>query len=86
MERTSTLFDIFGGIRPMARALEEPSSNIAAWKRVGRIPAEKQPRVLEVAIKLGLAVTAEHVVFPLGQQGVSVCFNGTTELKRAPKP
>ena len=77
---------MFGGIRPMARAIGEPPSNVAAWKRVGRIPAEKQRFVLQKAEEIGLAVTAEHVVFPLGQPGASVCFNGTTELKRAPKP
>jgi hypothetical protein len=86
MERTPSIFDIFGGIRPMARAIGEPPSNVAAWKRVGRIPADKQPVVLQKADEIGLAVTAEHVVFPLGQQGVSVCFNGMTELKREPKP
>lgn len=51
----------------MARAIGEPSSNVAAWKRVGRIPAEKQPHVLEVGQALGLPITAEHVVFPLGR-------------------
>lgn len=50
----------------MARAIGEPSSNVAAWKRVGRIPAEKQPHVLQAGNALGLAITAEHVVFPLG--------------------
>lgn len=51
----------------MARAVDEAPSNIAAWKRVGRIPAEKQPHVLAVGLKLGLPITAEHVVFPLGR-------------------
>lgn len=51
----------------MARAIGEPSSNVATWKRVGRIPAEKQPHVLEVGQSLGLPITADHVVFPLGQ-------------------
>lgn len=52
----------------MARALGEPPSNVAAWKRVGRIPAEKQPHVLEVALANGLPVTAEDVVYPLGHR------------------
>ncbi len=67
MERNTSVFALFGGVRPMARKLDEPASNVAAWKRVGRIPAEKQPHVLAVGIKLGLPVTAEHVVFPLGR-------------------
>ncbi|WP_278984589.1 carph-isopro domain-containing protein [Sphingobium yanoikuyae] len=67
MEQHSSIFAMFGGIRPMARAVDEAPSNIAAWKRVGRIPAEKQPHVLAVGLKLGLPITAEHVVFPLGR-------------------
>lgn len=64
--RTS-IFAMFKGIRPMARAIEESPSTVAAWKRKGRIPAEKQPLVLAVGLKLGLPITAEHVVFPLGR-------------------
>lgn len=50
----------------MARALGEPSSNVDSWRRVGRIPAEKQPHVLAVAQSLGLEVTADNIIFPLG--------------------
>lgn len=67
MERNTSVFTLFGGIRPMARLLDEPPSNVAAWKRVGRIPAEKQPHVLDVALALNIPITAEHVVFPLGR-------------------
>lgn len=67
MEQTTSIFALFGGIRPMARAVKEAPSNISAWKRVGRIPAEKQPHVLAIGLKLGLPITAEHVVFPLGR-------------------
>lgn len=67
MEQQVSVFALFGGVRPMARAIGEPSSNVAAWKRVGRIPAEKQPHVLEVGQALGLPITTEHVVFPLGR-------------------
>lgn len=67
MERNTSVFALFGGVRPMARKLDEPASNVAAWKRVGRIPAEKQPHVLAVGFKLSLPITAEHVVFPLGR-------------------
>jgi hypothetical protein len=71
MEQQASIFALFGGIRPMARAIGEPPSNVAAWKRVGRIPAEKQPHVLEVGQVLGLPITAEHVVFPLGRPGAA---------------
>jgi hypothetical protein len=67
MEEQVSVFALFGGIRPMARAIGEPPSNVAAWKRVGRIPAEKQPHVLEVGQALSLPITANHVVFPLGR-------------------
>lgn len=67
MNSQHTIFDLFGGIRPMARALEVPASNVSSWKRVGRIPAENQPHVLERGQELGLPVTAEHVVYPLGR-------------------
>lgn len=67
MTHLCSVFALYDGIRPMARALSEPSSNVAAWKKVGRIPAEKQPHVLAVGLKLGLPITAEHVVFPLGR-------------------
>lgn len=67
MTQQTNIFDLFHGIRPMARALEEAPSTVASWKQVGRIPAEKQPHVLEVGLALGLPITAEHVVFPLGR-------------------
>jgi hypothetical protein len=67
MEQQVSVFALFGGVRPMARAIGEPPSNVAAWKRVGRIPAEKQPHVLAVGQALGMPLTADHVVFPLGR-------------------
>lgn len=70
MEQGQTLFSLFGGVRPMARALHLPPQNVSAWKRVGRIPAEKQPFVLEVAAELGLPVTAQDVVYPNGDAPV----------------
>lgn len=74
MEQTTSIFRLFGGIRPMARAVEEAPSNVSAWKKVGRIPAEKQPHVLAVGLKLGLPITAEHVVFPLGRPHAAYGF------------
>lgn len=74
MEQLVSVFALFGGIRPMGRALGEPSSNVMAWKREGRIPAHKQPHVLEVGQSLGLPITAEHVVFPLGRPDAAAPF------------
>lgn len=50
----------------MARLLNESPSTVSTWKRVGRIPAEKQPHVLAVAENLDLPVTATNIIFPLG--------------------
>ena len=62
-----TLFDKFDGVRPMAEHLSEPPSTVQSWKTSGRVPAHKQPAVLRKAQELGLPVTAEDVVFPLGR-------------------
>ncbi|WP_313228547.1 carph-isopro domain-containing protein [Sphingobium yanoikuyae] len=80
MESEPTLFELFKGIRPMARAIEEHPATVSTWKRVGRIPAEKQPHVLAVGQRLGLPITAEHVVFPLGREAASVL----TDLAASP--
>ncbi len=62
----TTLFDKFGGIRPMAAQLGEAPSTVQSWKNAGRVPAgHHQRRVLQKAIELGLAVTAEDVVYPM---------------------
>jgi hypothetical protein len=67
MERLTSIFDLFGGVRPMARALGESPSKVAAWKRAGHIPAQKQAEVLEKGIAQGIPLTAENLVFPLGR-------------------
>lgn len=54
----------------MAEALGEAPTTVQSWKAVGRIPATKQPAVLEAAKRLGLEIRAEDVVFPMG---VSEC-------------
>jgi hypothetical protein len=67
----TTLFDKFGGIRPMAEHLSEAPSTVQGWKSAGRIPAGKQPAVLDKARELCIAITAHDVVFPLGEDGVA---------------
>jgi len=93
MKQGETLFGIWGGIRRMARDLNRAASTVHGWKKEGRIPAEKQPHVLEVGLALGLPITADHVVFPLGrpaadasgisEQASTVCFNQAGKMKRA---
>jgi len=67
MSEKLTLFDLFGGTRKMADALDEPPSTVQSWKSAGRIPAFKQPDVLAKAQELGLDVSAEDIIFPLGR-------------------
>lgn len=66
METDGTLFDRLGGIRKMAEMIGEPPSTVQSWKNAGRIPAQKQPLVIDKANAAGVEVTAEDVVFPLG--------------------
>lgn len=67
MENAPNLFELFGGITKLAGELDEPISTVSGWKITGRIPATKQPRVLEIAERLGVPITAEHIIFPLGR-------------------
>lgn len=67
MDNESTLFDRLGGIRKTAELLGEPPSTVQSWKAAGRIPAHKQPHVLERAEAAGIKITAEDVVYPLGK-------------------
>ncbi|WP_311270858.1 carph-isopro domain-containing protein [Sphingobium sp. WCS2017Hpa-17] len=71
MKQGETLFGIWGGIRKMARDLQRPASTVHGWKKDARIPSNEQPHVLEVGLSLGLPITTEHLVFPLGRQAPS---------------
>lgn len=72
MVTQKSLFEKFGGVRPMADALGEAPSTVQSWKNVGRIPAGRQPDILAKAAELGIAVTVEDVVFPLGERGITL--------------
>ena len=69
-ETMTTLFDKFGGVRPMANHLDDAPSTIQSWKSAGRVPSTHQPRVLAKAEELGLDVSAEDIIFPLGRGNV----------------
>ena len=63
------LFTRFGGVRPMARALDRPSrpcgaSKVHSWKKKRAIPQPWQGDVLEIGNRLNLEITAEDVMFP----------------------
>lgn len=51
----------------MADILGEAPSTVQSWKTAGRIPAQKQPIVIEKAALRDIIVTAEEVVWPLGK-------------------
>ena len=72
MENTNTLFDRLGGIRKTAELLGEPPSTVQSWKSSGRIPAHKQPHVLDRAEAAGIEITAEDVVYPLGKPAAEI--------------
>jgi len=67
MIQGDALFGIWGGVRKMARDLNRPASTVHGWKKEGRVPANEQQHVLQIAEELGLPITADHVVFPLGR-------------------
>lgn len=72
MTEEQTLFDRFGGTRQMADHLDEPPSTVQSWKSAGRIPAGKQPKVLEKGRELGIEITAEDIIFPMGRESAVV--------------
>ena len=51
----------------MAEILGEPPSTVQSWKAARRIPAGKQPDVIERPGKAGFPITAEDVVWPFGR-------------------
>lgn len=65
MEPDKTLFAKLGGTRKMAELLGEAPSTVQSWKTAERIPAHKQPLVLEKARAAGIEITADEVVFPM---------------------
>jgi hypothetical protein len=65
------LFERFGGVRPMADKLRERPTTVQGWKDHGRVPATKQPAVLERAVELGLDVTAHDVIYPLRRRATA---------------
>lgn len=61
------LFTRLGGTRAIAETLGEAPSTVQSWKGSGRIPAHKQPAFIERYAEIGIAVSAEDVVWPMGR-------------------
>lgn len=70
MSDATDLFAKLGGTRAMAELLGEPPSTVQSWKSAKRIPAHKQPLVLDRAKNAGIRVSADDVVFPMGRVAV----------------
>ena len=61
------LFSRLGGVRRFADLIGEAPSTVQSWKSAGRIPAHKQPGVIERVSAAGHVISAEDVVFPFGR-------------------
>jgi hypothetical protein len=62
-----TIFDRFGGIRPMAAALGEKPSMVMGWKRKGVIPRWWAGRIIEVACIQGIILSDDDLAM-LGRE------------------
>jgi hypothetical protein len=67
MNDHDNLFDRLGGTRAIAEALGEAPSTVQSWKTAKRIPAHKQPEVIEKYAARGVTVTADEMVWPFGR-------------------
>lgn len=65
------LFARLGGTRKIADRLGEPPSTVQSWKAAGRIPAQKQPLLIERFAEIGIVVSADDVVWPMGRASES---------------
>ena len=53
----------FGGVRSTARLLNCEPSTISRWGKHGRVPAEWQRPILELAWSRGIDLTAHDLIF-----------------------
>ena len=49
----SSIFQKFGGIRPMANAVGVPPSTVMSWQKKRKIPGWRHSSILEAAARLG---------------------------------
>lgn len=57
-----SVFDLFDGTRPMAKAIGEAASTVHYWRKQRRIPAWRHDWILAVAAKRDIPVTREDLV------------------------
>lgn len=58
MTQAEHIIRAFGGVRPMAAAIQKPPSTVQSWKDSGFIPARHQPEILKAGQKLAPPLTA----------------------------
>lgn len=57
-----SVFQKFGGIRPMAAAINVPASTVKSWHVKGQIPGWRHSEILLAARSLGIALEPGELV------------------------
>jgi hypothetical protein len=63
LDPASLAIQLFGGIRPLARAVKRDPAAIMRWRRHGRIPATSHIDLLQAAQAAGIVLTPEDVIY-----------------------
>lgn len=53
----------FGGVRRLAKAIGRDPAAVSRWQKNGTIPSSAQRRLLEIALELGIEITAHDIIF-----------------------
>lgn len=67
MSYVEKIVHVFGGVRPMARAIQKPPTTVQGWKDSKSIPDREKPRVMEAAGEAGIVLKPEDF-FPESQK------------------
>ena len=62
MSYVDHIVEAFGGVRPMAAAIEKQPSTVQSWKVRGSIPDEQKLLIWKKAQERGVPLRAEHFV------------------------
>jgi hypothetical protein len=54
MTYVDKIIGAFGGVRPLARAINQPPTNVSGWRKRGTIPDWQKVRVLDAAQRRGI--------------------------------
>lgn len=61
METIEDIVALFGGVRPMARAIDLPASTVSSWVIRNSIPDWHHESIFQAAQNLGLSLTVADV-------------------------